>query len=136
MLFVGHCFRRDEPSTKYDLAGWTDLCNNYLDRRGLLADADSLALIAAVIGAGDVSYRLADFERYGQPVELGLDLYTGRKNTEPNAWRLLKTSPLRPPLPSRYAVKLPAGRSPIPAPKIYRDGVMTEVAADTKPLWS
>ena len=133
MQFVGHCFRLDQPTAKYYLSGWVDHCNAYLDRCGLLADVEGDALLAAVIAQSDVPYRLADFGRYGQPVELGIDMYVGRKTS--NAWRLLKTTPLRAPSPSRYAVELPEGRPPIPRPKVFRDGMATEVATDGKPLW-
>src|SRR5271165_4867835 len=74
ILFVGRCFRLEEPTTKYYLSGWVDLANNYLDKYNLETIAGD-ALIAAVIAASDVPYRLPD--RYGQVAELGLDQYRG-----------------------------------------------------------
>jgi hypothetical protein len=79
-----------------------------------------------VIAASDVPYRLPD-GRYGQVAELALDRFSGKKTT--NAWRLLKGSPLRPPLAPRLALKLPAGRV-IPRPRVFQEdsaGVMREV---------
>jgi hypothetical protein len=126
MEFVGRCFRLDQPSTKYYLSGWVDYANDYMDRCGLFADIDGDSLLAAVIAASDVPYRLPD-GRYGQVAELALDRFSGKKTT--NAWRLLKGSPLRPPLAPRLALKLPAGRV-IPRPRVFQEdsaGVMREV---------
>ncbi len=132
MLFVGRCFRLDQPSTKYYLSGWVDLANNFLDRCGMAADIAGDALIAAVIGAADVPYRLPD-GRYGQIAELGLDEHIGRKNS--NAWRLLNARPLRSPLAPRGVI---AGQS-IPRPKIYQEdaaGQMREIAEGEPMRWS
>jgi len=110
MLFVGRCFRLEEPTTKYYLSSWVDLANNFLDKYNMETIAGD-ALIAAVIAASDVPYRLPD--RYGQVAELGLDQYRGRKNN--NAWRELNVTPLRPPLPPRNAIRRVEGR---PLPKV------------------
>ena len=124
MLFVGLCFRLDQPSTKYYLSGWVDFANDFLDRQGMAADIAANSLIAAVIAASDVPYRLPD-ARYGQVAEIGLDRFVGKANT--NGWRLLSTRPLRAPLPPRIVAN--AFGPPQPGARVF-DASGADIADD------
>jgi hypothetical protein len=99
MHWTGHVFRLP-PGEVYGemyFPAWVDVCNNFLNSCDL-RDINGAAVIAGIIGQGDIDYIL-ESPRHGQKIALGINRYIGRSCS--NFWRLLNRSPLRAPLPPR-----------------------------------
>lgn len=79
-----------------------DDVNAALRRRwGMSSSVDARAVLAAIIAHNDVPYRLSD-NRLGQPLEVGLNPFSGDARCS-NAWRdVLAGRPLKAPLPPRF----------------------------------
>lgn len=83
MLAVAHLGRTNSVVTSQYFSHWIEVANTMLAGAGL-APVGGSSLLAAIIGHGDVAYRLSD--RFaGQPLECGLTEYGGRRCG--NAWR-------------------------------------------------
>jgi len=86
---VSHLRRTAEVDSKHSLSWWVDEINRRLHGRQI----DGAAFLAAVIGAGDVSFVQRD--EYGNAWAFGLATFGGRPATE--AWqRVLKGQLLTP----------------------------------------
>jgi hypothetical protein len=79
--------------------GAVSQAHDVLQRLGLCA-VEGPAVLAAILAHGDIPWR-AHNQRAGQPLEVGIDPYSGTRCS--NRWRaVLAGEPLLPALPSRY----------------------------------
>jgi hypothetical protein len=99
---VSHLRRTTEVDNKHSLSWWVDEINRRLHGRQI----DGLAFLAAVIGAGDVSFVQRD--EYGNVWAFGLATFGGRPATE--AWRRVLKGQLLTPIAGKFG-----GPSPRPS---------------------
>ncbi len=131
---VGYAFRLSEPSTARYFHSFVEDANA-LQREYWRAHAVSgSALLAAIIGHGDVPWRPVN-QAVGQLLEVGLDPYSGIRCS--NAWRgILEGRPLRSPLPPRRIFREQAMPSPMRVFRQERPGdAWADVGGSNAPLW-
>jgi hypothetical protein len=91
---VAHLRRTEQIDSKHALSWWVGEANRWLRGRQI----DGAAFLAAVIGAGDVSFVQRD--EYGNVWAFGLATFGGRPATE--AWRRVLKGQLLPPIAGKF----------------------------------
>jgi hypothetical protein len=92
---VSHLRRTENVDSKHALSWWVDETNRWLHGSQQI---DGIAFLAAVIGAGDVSFVQRD--EYGNAWAFGLATFGGRPATE--AWRRVLKGQLLTPVAGRF----------------------------------
>ena len=117
---------------------FVDHCCDFLAAHSLGGEVAGASVFGAMLAHGDIPWR-ANNPSVGQLLKVGLNIYTGRPCSVPNAWRnVLATGQLLAPLPPRGVIR-PVGEQSIPRPRVYqegRDGVMRELAENEALRWS
>jgi hypothetical protein len=131
---IGYMYRTREPDTTRYFSAHVEDVNEVIARRWRARAVSGPAVFVAVVAHGDVAWRAHD-RRVGQPLEIGLDQFSGVECS--NVWRkLLEGQPLRAPLPPREIFRSSAAPSPV---TVFRQqppaGPWTDVSGSDGPLW-